>query len=137
MPESVRADAVLTAVRVFTGLAMALAHGWGKVFGDPADNVARAARLGFPLPEVFGWAAAISEFAGGLLLAIGLFTRPAALFILCTMVVATYSHAVVRGDPFSAMEGGSYELACVFGVLCLQYLVIGSGRFGVDRLVRP
>lgn len=135
MPERIGADAAFTAVRVCTGLAMALGHGWGKVSGPAEQVVNRAANLGFPLPELFGWGAALSEFAGGLLLAAGLLTRPAAFFILCTMTVAIFSHWHVRGDPFTGPDG-SYERASLFWLICLQFIVLGSGRLGLDRVLR-
>ncbi|MFA9476926.1 DoxX family protein [Phycisphaerales bacterium AB-hyl4] len=131
LPNAIVADLVLTAVRIFTGLAMALAHGLGKVTAPTEEIAERAARLSFPMPTLFGWAAALSEFVGGLLLALGLLTRLSAFFILCTMTVAVYSHVVVREDPFRG-----YELALLFWFLCLQFLFIGSGRFGIDRFLR-
>lgn len=130
-PPGVLGDAMLTAVRIAMGLSLALAHGWGKIMG-PSGIIGQAESLGFPLPELAGWAAALSEFAGGLLLAVGLLTRPAAFFILCTMSVAIYSHVMVREDPFA----GGWELAFIYWMLALQFLVFGSGRFGVDKLLR-
>lgn len=130
-PPTVIGDAIQTVVRVGAGLGLALGHGWGKV-KDPAGIIGMSESLGFPLPEVAGWAAALSEFAGGLLLVIGLLTRPAAFFILCTMSVAIYNHIFVQNDPF--VQG--WELAFLYWIIALQFLVLGSGRFGADRLLR-
>lgn len=132
LPATMLFDLTLTVVRIFTGLAMALAHGWGKVIH--VERIPeRALNVGFPelLAMPMGWAAALSEFAGGLLLAMGLLTRPAAFFILCTMTVATYSHIVVRGDPFTG-----YEKALLFWFLAFQFVLVGSGRFSMDYLLR-
>src|SRR3989338_5873123 len=83
-------DIGLLWLRVLTGLGMAY-HGYGKVFGGSMDKMTEGvAAMGFPAPEFFAWAAALSEFAGGILLVLGLFTRPAALFILITMAVAVF-----------------------------------------------
>ena len=65
------ADAGLLLLRVFAGLSLAGAHGWSKVT-NPSGIIKGAGDLGFPAPALFGWAAALSEFLGGLLLAIGL-----------------------------------------------------------------
>ncbi|MFA9476927.1 DoxX family protein [Phycisphaerales bacterium AB-hyl4] len=124
-------DAVLTAVRIGTGLSIALGHGWGKV-KDPSGIIGVSESLGFPLPTLAGWMAALSEFGGGILLAVGLLTRPAAFLILVTMSVAIYAHAFRWGDPF--VQG--WELAFLFWMLALQYVVFGAGRFGVDRWLR-
>ena len=84
--------------------------------------------MGFPLPTLFAWAAALSEFAGGLLVAIGLLTRPAAFFAACTMAVAFF---VRHGDqPF--LEG---ERAFLFLTAFLAILVAGAGRYAVDALL--
>ena len=58
--------------------------------GAGAGIVAGVARLGFPQPLLFAWAATISELAGGLLVAVGLFARVAAVFAAITMAVAAF-----------------------------------------------
>ena len=83
------ADVGLLGLRLFVGLAMAIAHGAKKI--PPAERfVEGVAAMGFPLPEVFAWAAGLSEFAGGLLIAAGLLVRPASAFLLFTMAVAGF-----------------------------------------------
>ncbi len=68
------------ALRVFTGLALAFGHGLGKL--PPSERfIDRVADMGFPFAAFFAWAAGLSEFAGGLLLAAGLLTRPTSLFL--------------------------------------------------------
>lgn len=122
------ADFVLTILRVFAGLSLMLAHGAGKI---PVSHgfVKHVGELGFPLPIVFAWAAALSEYVGSLLLAIGLFTRPAALFVAFTMFTAAFiGHA---GDPF-----GAAEKAYLFLVISLVFLILGSGRFSLDSIIR-
>jgi putative oxidoreductase len=85
--------------------------------------------MGFPLPALFAWAAALSESLGGLLLAVGLLTRPAAFFILVTMFVAAFIRQA--GDPFLERE-----LALLYGAVAIQFLLVGSGRFGLDAFFR-
>jgi putative oxidoreductase len=83
---------------------------------------------GFPLPGVCGWAAIFSEFVGGLLLAVGLLTRPAAAFVLATLAVAAfYVHAA---DPFQRKE-----LALAYVLVSIAVLIAGPGRFSIDALV--
>lgn len=119
----------LTPLRVFTGLALCLGHGLGKFPPSPAF-VSRVEGFGFPMPALFAWAATGTEIIGGLLLAIGLLTRPSAFFILCTMVTAVvFQHA---NDPFAGKEK-----ALLFGFIALAFLCVGGGRWSVDaRLAR-
>ena len=54
-------DVGLLGLRLFAGLALAFAHGRGKL--PPSERfIAGAGDLGFPVPIVFAWAAALSEF---------------------------------------------------------------------------
>ena len=68
--------------RVFIGCAMAFSHGLGKV-PPPEQLVAGVTAMGFPIPLFFAWCAAASELVGGLLIALGWYTRLAALALKC------------------------------------------------------
>ncbi|MFN2240048.1 MAG: DoxX family protein [Thermoanaerobaculia bacterium] len=120
-------DAGLLVLRVFAGLALAFGHGLGKLPPSPGF-VEGVGEMGFPLPALFAWAAAVSEFAGGLLLAAGLLTRPSSLLILFTMATA----ALIRHapDPFS-----SKEKALLFLFVALLFLLAGAGRYSLDALL--
>ncbi len=122
------ADAGLLVLRLMAGLALAFAHGIGKI--PPAPGfVELTAGLGFPAPGLFAWAAGLAEFAGGLCLAVGLLTRPAAFFVLFTMGVAFFlQHGA---DPFS-----DKEMAFLYGTIALTLLLTGAGRFSLDALLR-
>jgi putative oxidoreductase len=120
------ADFGLTLLRVAAGAGLALGHGIHKM-PVKAEFIAGVESLGFPAPVVFAWAAALAELAGGSLLALGLFTRPAALFVAFTMGVAFFlQHA---DDPFQVKE-----LAMLYGMAAVAFLFMGSGRFALDRI---
>ncbi|MFP4161160.1 MAG: DoxX family protein [Ectothiorhodospira sp.] len=132
-PGAPLADAGLTVARVSAGLMMALGHGLDKLPPSPGF-VGMVEGLGFPSPLLFAWLAALAEAAGGLLLAAGLFTRPAAAAILGAMGVAAFvAHG---GDPLFATSGPSKELPLLYGAVMLAFLLAGSGRYGVDALFR-
>jgi putative oxidoreductase len=122
-------DAAILIIRLCFGLTLAFAHGASKV-ANLWSFAGKVAEKGVPLASVLGPAAALSEFVGGLLLAVGLVTRPAAVFVLITMLVAAlHFHAA---DPFSKKE-----LALSYAAVALALLVAGPGRFSVDaRLAR-
>ena len=126
--ESIPANVGLAILRVFTGLSMALGHGLGKV-PPSAGLVAGTGKLGFPIPEFFAWAAAFGEFGGGLLLALGLLTRPGTFFMGFTMLVAGFG--VHAADPF-----GRKEMALLYLAIAVMFLLVGSGKYGVDAWVR-
>lgn len=118
-------DSGLLVLRVGFGLALALAHGFGKV-SSPERFLQSLAAKDFPLPGFFGWAAIASEFLGGLLLALGLLTRPAAAFVLITLGVAAFD--IHAHDPFAKRE-----LALAYVAVALALLIAGPGRFSLDR----
>lgn len=123
------ASITLLFLRVVAGLAFML-HGWGKIqnpFGWMGPE-------GFA-PGIFQALAALSEFGGGLAWILGLLNPLASLGIACTMAVATFSHAVMRGDPFVSTGGPSYELASVYFCIALLQIALGPGKFSLDRMI--
>ena len=53
-----------------------LVHSWGKVLSGPAPRVIKAfADIGFAHPELWYWAAMLTEGLAGIALILGLFTR--------------------------------------------------------------
>lgn len=81
-PRSPAADLGLTILRIAIGMMMAIGQGLAKV--PPTEGLVKLVEsLGFPTPAAVAWAAGLSELVGGLLIAAGLFTRPAALKWTC------------------------------------------------------
>lgn len=121
------ADAALLILRVVAGVAF-MFHGWKKI-QDPFGWMGPDAFA----PGILQALAALSEFGGGLAWAIGLLTRLASFGLACTMAVAFWTHAVVRGDPFvSSGPGPAYELALLYLAISLLLLASGPGRYSLD-----
>lgn len=120
----------LLLMRTGIGLMMVV-HGYPKLTGGP-DKWAKIggamSNLGIEAYPVFwGFMAGTTETLGGVLLILGLAFRPACLFLLFNMVVASMSH-FSRGDELSG-AAHAIELACVF----LGLLFIGPGRYSIDK----
>ena len=122
-------DFSLLLLRFIAGLAF-MFHGWGKI-QNPFDWMGPD---GF-VPGFLQALAAIAEFGGGLAWILGLLTPLASLGIASTMVVAFSMHAILRGDPFVAKGGPSYELAILYFCVALVLIAIGPGRFSLDAQV--
>ena len=129
---AVYADAL---VRLTAGLLL-IPHGAQKLFGlfgGPGIDGARAmfeSKLG--LPPWLAVAAGVIELVGGLLLALGLATRPVALIIAAQMfyiVFAVHWHA-----GFFAQKGG-FEYPLLWGVVALSYALKGGGHCSLDALI--
>jgi putative oxidoreductase len=120
-------DAAAFILRSWMG-AMGIYHGYGKIFGGMEKFTEGVVKMGFPMPEFFAWAAALSEFAGGFFLILGFGTRPWALMIACTMAVAGFiRHA---DDPFKTQE-----LALAYLAVVVVVFLLGPGRASIDGLL--
>lgn len=73
-----------------------------------------------------------AEFFGGLALILGLLTRPAALVLAVTMLVAIFTVHISNG-LFMSNNGYEFGLALLAGAVSL--LISGGGRASVDRLL--
>jgi putative oxidoreductase len=74
------------------------------------------------------------ELVGGLLMALGLFTRCAAFVLAGNMAVAYFLVHAPRGF-FPLLNGG--ELAIVYCFVFLYFWVAGGGEWSLDRLRVP
>ncbi len=150
MKQAMTKDVALLVLRL-AGLGLALAHGWGKIAalasGEGGGFIEGVGSLGFPMPGLFAWAAGLAEFAGGLFVAFGLFTRVAASFAGFTMLVAGFLrhkfhlHLLVWLGLFQASEETiegwrDPEKALVYVLIFVALILMGGGRLSLDRIVR-
>lgn len=121
-------EATMTALRVVAGILMAVLHGSGKV--PPSEQlIAGVSELGFPAPALFAWLAGLAELAGGIFIAVGFLTRPAAFMVFFTMLVAVFGkHAA---DPVNVKE-----LGLLYMIIALIFVARGAGRWSVDRFIK-
>ncbi len=122
----------LLVLRVGIGL-MFMAHGLPKVMGGAPlwTQLGGALPIGGPpvVHTILGFLAAMSEFGGGLMLALGLFTRLAAFFLFFTMAVAVSFH-MRKGDDFNA-----YSHAAEACILFFSLIWIGPGKYSLDAIL--
>lgn len=125
---STRMSVALAWLRVLAGLGIAT-HGYQKIFGGMMPRFTEGvAALGFPMPHLFAWMAALSELAGGLMLVLGLLTPLAALMVFGTMTVAAFlQHG---SDPFDVKE-----LALAYWTMAGTLMVAGGGKYSLDALI--
>lgn len=120
-------------MRIGIGLAFIFTHGWNKIFGGPefwTKLGGSMANLGITFaPAFWGFMASITEFGGGILLLLGLFTRTTSAFMAFTMFVAFMMHSS-KLDPWSKTIY-PMELFSVFMAL----LFIGAGKYSLDNLL--
>ena len=118
---------MLSVLRIVVA-ALFMQHGMAKLFHVPHvasfDNVQLMSLIGF---------AGVLEIGGGLLLLIGLFTRPVA-FVLSGEMAFAYFMSHAPRDPLPLLNGG--ELAVVYCFLFLYFSAAGGGAWSVDAKIR-
>jgi putative oxidoreductase len=115
---------MLSILRVMTGLQF-MEHGTQKLFGFPPSS--------FPGPTLFSLLGfqGVLEVVGGLLILLGLFTRPTAFVLAGNMAVA-YFMAHAPKSFFPALNGG--DAAILFCFVFLYLAVAGGGEWSVDAV---
>jgi putative oxidoreductase len=113
---------VLSLLRIVTAL-LFLEHGTMKLLGFPPSQFSP------PLFSLFG-AAGMMELVGGLLLVVGLFTRPVAFLLAGEMAVA-YFMAHASQSFFPIINQG--EAAILFCFVFLYVTAAGAGPWSLDH----
>ncbi len=119
---------VLSILRIIAGF-LILQHGLQKVFGFPAGPQPQPTP---PLLSVMGFVG-ILELVGGILLIVGLFTRPTA-FILSGLLAVAYFMAHAPQGFWPIVNRG--ELAVVYCFVFLYLAAAGGGPWSLDAALR-
>lgn len=123
-PPSPSATRVLGLARIVFGL-MFMQHGAQKLFAVLGREEAVTA---FSQP----WFAGVLEFFGGLMIVLGLFTRPVA-FVLSGLMAWAYFQVHFPRDLFPVQNGG--EPAVLFCWFFFYLVFAGAGGWSIDALL--
>jgi putative oxidoreductase len=110
-------------LRIVTAL-LFLLHGTSKLFGFPPFPMGDLPAMG-TLP----WIAGVIEAVGGLLVLVGLLTRPAA-FIMSGQMAVAYWMAHAPQSTFPSNNGG--DAAILFCFIFLFLAAAGPGAWALD-----
>lgn len=121
-------------LRIALGI-MFMGHGAQKVFGLFAGPGIKGfsqmlSGLGFQPPAFWAYLAAYVELLGGLCLILGLGTRIASLLLLIVIIVAAIKVHLAKGFFLSS---GGFEYTFIIMSACLALLLLGTGKFGLNR----
>ncbi len=110
------------------------------------QGVGRFTKLGFPMPETLAHLVAVFEIVGGLLLLVGLLTRPIALAFIGEMIVAILSTKISLflgtsplprppAPPFQGFWAVLHEIRSDYAQLmtCLFLFCVGAGSISLDH----
>lgn len=114
-------------LRIALGAVM-VGHGYHKVNGHMHEYANYISSL--HIPAWLGYVSAITEFVGGILVLMGLFTRCAAFAIFIDMVVAIskvhWSHGL--------LGAGGYEFPLSLAAIAFSLICFGGGPIAIDAI---
>jgi putative oxidoreductase len=117
----------LLVLRLVLGIIF-IAHGYHKLNGHMHEFTGMVAGLG--LPSWLAYVAAFTEFLGGILVILGLFTRFAAFAIMIDMLVAIskvhWKHGLVGN--------GGYEFPLSLAAIAFSLIFLGAGPIALDAV---
>ncbi|MBO0735126.1 MAG: DoxX family protein [Alphaproteobacteria bacterium] len=129
---------VLSILRIVVGL-LYMEHGLAKLVHFPLTPECSVSRVpGCHVPyTLFSLSPGLQgllELVGGLLFALGLFTRPVAFILAGNMAVAYFMVHAPRGF-FPLLNGG--ELAIMYCFVFFYFWLAGGGEWSLDRWLAP
>ncbi len=121
-------DLAETVLRVVAGLAL-VTHGWGKI-ANPFGAAEMVEGLGFYPGAFWSLMLAITEFFGGILIAIGFLTRPASFAAMFVLLVTVYFHWISLDQGYQGSEKSILWAAIFF-----FFAIRGANRHSVDARI--
>lgn len=117
--------------------AVLVPHGMQKLFGafgggGLEGTVNYFAKIGLHPSHPLAYLVTGIEFFGGICIAIGFLTRPAALLFAVEMMVASFYVHLPNGFFWSK---GGLEYPLLWGLLALAIVVRGGGKYSVDAKI--
>lgn len=114
----------ILAARVLAGIFI---FRYGRELFHIDDLLDFLTKLNWPLPVFSGYAAKIIELVGGIMLALGFFTRIVSLLLMIVMLGVIFTMG--GGDPFNS------EGAALFFLLFAHFCFAGPGKYSLDYLL--
>lgn len=127
-------DIGILILRIVIGIAFALVYGLMKIEGGPVfwEQIGSAmSNAGISFGHtVWGFLASLSEFGGGILIFLGLFTRVAAAFMGFTMCIAIMQHLSMHDQWYNVFN--PLEMLAVF----IMLIFTGAGKYSLDYFIK-
>jgi putative oxidoreductase len=127
-------DELILAARLLLAT-LFLIFGWRKL-RDFSGTVSQMVQLGVPTPTLAAAVATFMELPVAFAVAVGAFTRPAALlmffYTLGTALIGHRYWTITGADRVDSMDGFYKNLAIMGGFLLLY--MTGAGKYSIDAL---
>ncbi len=119
----------LIILRIWLGIAFIM-HGLPGVFNSDymAGHAGFMESIEIPMPYLMAYLSKGGELLAGVFLLLGLFTKPAALFVIINMLVATFF--AMRGDIFGDFQA---EISFTYLLMALALFLARPTGFSMDQ----
>ena len=117
-------------LRVATG-ALLIPHGYGKATGGLAGTGEWLTSIGYSNGPMLATIIMLVELVGGICIAVGFLTRPAAFAAMIFLLGAVQHHSA-NGIFWS---DGGFEYPLLWAVACFFFVMRGGGRWSIDRAI--
>lgn len=121
-------DFAETLLRIVAGVALMM-HGLGKI-GDPFGSAGMVEGLGFYPGAFWSLLLTLTEFVGGILITVGLLTRPASFAAMIVLLVTVWFHWITLEQGYSGAEKSILWAAVFF-----FFVIRGGNRHSVDAKI--
>lgn len=122
----------LAVLRIVVGIVFAV-HGYEKLFVQSIPGVTGFfTQIGAPLPGITAPLVSLLEFAGGIMLILGVLTSVVGALLALDMLGALFLVHLANG--FSAQNGG-YEFVLTLFAASLALALAGPGAYALDRAI--
>ncbi|MDZ5695900.1 DoxX family protein [Chelativorans sp. M5D2P16] len=117
-----------TVLRVVAGLAL-VTHGYGKIL-DPFGAAGMVEGLGFYPGAFWSLLLSLTEFFGGIFVAIGFLTRPAAFAAMFVLLVTVWFHWITLEQGYQGAEK-----SILWATMFFYFVIRGGNRHSVDARI--
>lgn len=121
-------DGAETVLRVVAGLAL-VTHGYGKIL-DPFGAAGMVEGLGFYPGAFWSLLLSLTEFFGGIFIALGFLTRPASFAAMFVLLVTVWFHWMTLEQGYPGAEKSILWAAIFF-----FFVIRGGNRHSVDARI--
>lgn len=121
--KSKSSDQAWLVIRIVLAVVLVI-HGYGKVFGGVPMFTGMLTKMGVPMPGLMAWVVALLELVGGLMIALGLYTRYVAGLLIVQFAVIL---VIVKKFGFPASDTD----LLIFGS-SIALALVGAGALSLD-----
>lgn len=118
-------------LRLALGVALAF-HGYPKIFKMKEQFAGWLESMGFKPGLFWAWLVGLTEFVGGIMIAVGFLTELVALAVVIQFLVIMTKMKWGKDPYILGQDGKGWELDMIYFAVALALLFLGSGQWSLE-----